>query len=99
MFPSGAPEQAKGKTVDKRADVWAFGVVLIEMLTGRQLYGGETVSDTLAAGLLKEPRLDGLPGDTSPGIRRLLRRCLAKDAQQRLRDIGEARIAILWRSP
>jgi serine/threonine-protein kinase len=89
-----SPEQAKGKTVDRRADIWAFGVVLIEMLTGRQLYGGETVSDTLAAVLLKEPPLDGLPGDTPPGIRRLLRRCLAKDAQQRLRDIGEARIAI-----
>src|SRR5215468_9135354 len=89
-----SPEQAKGKTVDKRADIWAFGVVLIEMLTGRQLYGGETVSETLAAVLMKEPPLDGLPGDTPPGLRRLLRRCLAKDAQQRLRDIGEARIAI-----
>src|SRR5215471_3909044 len=64
------------------------------MLTGRQLYGGETVSDTLAAVLLKEPPLDGLPGDTPPDIRRLLRRCLAKDAQQRLRDIGDARIVI-----
>src|SRR6516225_4327842 len=89
-----SPEQAKGKTVDKRADIWAFGVVLIEMLTGRRLYGGETVSDTLAAVLLKEPPLDGLPGDTPPGIRRLLRRCLEKDPQQRLRDIGEARITI-----
>src|SRR5215471_5861604 len=89
-----SPEQAKGKTVDKRADVWAFGVVLIEMLTGRRLYGGETVSDTLAAVLLKEPPLEGLTGDTPPGIRQLLRRCLAKDAQQRLRDIGDARIAI-----
>src|SRR5215468_671170 len=89
-----SPEQAKGKTVDKRADIWAFGVVLIEMLTGRQLYGGETISDTLAAVLMKEPPLDGLPGDTPPGIRRLLRRCLAKDAQQRLRDIGDARIVI-----
>jgi Tol biopolymer transport system component/predicted Ser/Thr protein kinase len=89
-----SPEQAKGKTVDRRADIWAFGVVLAEMLTGRPLYGGETVSDTLAAVLLKEPPLDGLPGDTPSDIRRLLRRCLAKDAQQRLRDIGEARIAI-----
>src|SRR6516162_3352393 len=89
-----SPEQAKGKTVDKRADIWAFGVVLIEMLTGRQLYGGETVSDTLAAVLLKEPPLDGLPSDTPPGLRRLLRRCLEKDPQQRLRDIGEMRIAI-----
>jgi serine/threonine protein kinase len=89
-----SPEQAKGKTVDKRADIWAFGVVLIEMLTGRQLYGGETLSDTLAAVLLKEPELDGLPGDTPPDIRRLLRRCLVKDARQRLRDIGDARIVI-----
>src|SRR5215472_8113028 len=89
-----SPEQAKGKTVDKRADIWAFGVMLIEMLTGRRLYGGETLSDTLAAVLLKEPELDGLPGDTPPDIRRLLRRCLAKDAQQRLRDIGDARIVI-----
>jgi serine/threonine-protein kinase len=88
------PEQAKGKTVDKRADIWAFGVVLIEMLTGRRLYGGETLSDTLAAVLLKEPELDGLPGDTPTDIRRLLRRCLVKDAQQRLRDIGDARIVI-----
>src|SRR5215471_1971379 len=89
-----SPEQAKGKNVDKRADVWAFGTVLYEMLTGRQLYGGETISDTLAAVLLKEPPLDGLPADIPNAIRRLLRRCLAKDAQQRLRDIGEARIVI-----
>src|SRR5215468_4949980 len=89
-----SPEQAKGKSVDKRADIWAFGVVLIEMLTGRRLYGGETLSDTLAAVLMKEPALDGLPGDTPADIRRLLRRCLAKDAQQRLRDIGDARIVI-----
>jgi Tol biopolymer transport system component len=89
-----SPEQAKGKPVDKRADIWAFGVVLAEMLTGRQLYTGETVSEVVAAVLLKEPDLDGLPAKTPPGIFRLLRRCLTKDPQQRLRDIGEARIAI-----
>ena len=71
-----------------------MSTVLIETLTGRRLYGGETLSDTLAAVLLKEPELDGLPGDTPPDIRRLLRRCLVKDAQQRLRDIGDARIVM-----
>src|SRR5215471_2246591 len=89
-----SPEQAKGKPVDKRADIWAFGVVLIEMLTGRQLYNGDTISETLAAVLLKEPDLTGLPASTPAAIRRLLRRCLDKDPQERLRDIGEARIAI-----
>ena len=89
-----SPEQAKGKTVDKRGDIWAFGVVLAEMLTGRRLYNGDTISETLAAVLLKEPDLTGLPASTPAAIRRLLRRCLDKDPQERLRDIGEARIAI-----
>jgi Tol biopolymer transport system component len=89
-----SPEQAKGKPVDRRADIWAFGVVLAEMLTARQMYTGETASEVVAALLLKEPNLDGLPADTPPEIRQLLRRCLAKDPQRRLRDIGEARIAI-----
>ncbi|MBI4906619.1 MAG: serine/threonine-protein kinase [Acidobacteria bacterium] len=89
-----APEQARGKRVDKRADIWAFGVVLLEMLTGKQMYGGETVYDTLAAVLAKEPDFTTLPEAMPPGIRKLLRRCLDKDPHHRLRDIGEARIAI-----
>jgi serine/threonine protein kinase len=82
-----APEQARGKDVDKRADIWAFGVVLYELLTGTRLFGGETVSDTLAAVLTRDPCLDQVPAPA----RKLLRRCLDKDPKQRLRDIGEAR--------
>jgi serine/threonine-protein kinase len=89
-----SPEQARGKPVDKRADIWAFGVVLLEMLTGRPLFTGETVTDILAAVVTRDPDLGGLPAGTSPGIRDLLRRCLVKDPRQRLRDIGEARIAL-----
>jgi Tol biopolymer transport system component len=81
-----SPEQARGKTVEKRADIWSFGVVLYEMLTGRQLFGGETVSDTLAHVLTKEPDWDCAPAKT----RRLLRKCLEKDPKRRLRDIGDA---------
>src|SRR5260370_15662949 len=79
-------EQGRGKTVDKRDDIWAFGVVLYEMLTGRQLFEGETVSDTLAHVLTKEPDWDRVPAKT----RWLLRRCLEKDPKRRLRDIGDA---------
>jgi Tol biopolymer transport system component len=89
-----SPEQAKGRPVDRRADIWAFGVLLADMLTGGQLYAAETVSETLAALLLKDPDLSGLPTATPVAICRLLRRCLEKDPQRRLRDIGEARIAI-----
>ena len=89
-----SPEQAKGKTVDRRADIWAFGVVLMEMLTGRQMYAGETAPETLAAVIMKEPAFDTVPAGTPPAIRRLLRRCLTKDPRARLRDIGEARITI-----
>jgi len=81
-----APEQARGKSVDKRADIWAFGVVLYEMLTGRQPFEGETISDTLVAVLTREPDLDEVPASA----RRLVRRCLEKDRTQRLRDIGDA---------
>jgi Tol biopolymer transport system component/predicted Ser/Thr protein kinase len=89
-----APEQARGKVVDKRADIWAFGVVLYEMLTGRQLFGGDTVTDILASVVKDAPDLNALPAGTSPHIRRLLSRCLQKDPSRRLRDIGEARIAL-----
>jgi len=89
-----APEQAKGKVVDRRADIWAFGVVLYEMLAARRLFEGETVPETLAAVLMKEPTLDTLPTATPAAVRKLLRRCLEKDVRQRLRDIGEARIAL-----
>jgi serine/threonine-protein kinase len=89
-----SPEQARGKPADKRADIWAFGVVLYEMLTGRQLFGGETISDTLAAVMRDTPDLSKLPPDTPPRIRRLLARCLPKDVKIRMRDIGEARILI-----
>jgi serine/threonine protein kinase len=85
-----APEQARGKSVDKRADIWAFGVVLYELLTGTRLFGGETMSDTLAAVLTREPSFDQIPAPA----RKLLRRCLDKDPKQRLRDIGEARFLI-----
>jgi hypothetical protein len=89
-----SPEQAKGKSVDRRADIWAFGCVLYEMLTGRQAFEGETTTDVLAAVVMKEPDLTLLPANTPPGIRNLLRRCLQKDAKQRLQAIGEARITI-----
>src|SRR5438876_256276 len=75
-----APEQARGKRVDQRADIWAFGVVLYEMLTGKQLFGGgETVTDTLASVVKDTPDLNALPPETPPHIRRLLDRCLRKD--------------------
>jgi serine/threonine-protein kinase len=89
-----APEQARGRSVDKRADIWAFGVVLFEMLTGRQLFTGETISDTLAAVLRQEIDWTTLPADTPARVRQLLRRCLDRDPKQRLRDIGEATIAL-----
>ncbi|MGA3327560.1 MAG: protein kinase [Terriglobia bacterium] len=89
-----SPEQARGQRADKRVDIWAFGVVLYEMLTGRHAFQGETPSDTLAAVLKTEPNWDVLPANLPANIRKLLRRCLEKDPQLRLRDIGEARIAM-----
>ncbi|HEV3329439.1 MAG TPA: serine/threonine-protein kinase [Bryobacteraceae bacterium] len=89
-----SPEQAKGKPVDRRADIWAFGVVLYEMLAGKPLHEGETVAETMALVLLKDAKLDALPQDTPPAIRNLLTRCLEKDPRQRLQAIGEARIVL-----
>ena len=89
-----SPEQARGKPVDKRADIWAYGVVLYEMLAGQRLFDGETVSDTLAAVLTRPVELDALPKGTPAPLRRLLARCLERDPKTRLRDIGEARIAL-----
>jgi len=89
-----SPEQARGKPTDKRTDIWAFGCVLYELLTGKQAFRGETMSDTLAAVLEREPALQVLPPATPAKIRDLLRRCLQKDSLRRLRDIGDARIEI-----
>jgi Tol biopolymer transport system component/tRNA A-37 threonylcarbamoyl transferase component Bud32 len=89
-----SPEQAKGKSVDRRADVWAFGAVLFEMLTGRQAFGGEDITEVLASVVKSEPAFDALPSNTPSTIRILLRRCLEKNVRQRLRDVGEARILL-----
>ena len=89
-----APEQAKGRTVDKRADIWAFGVVLHEMLTGERCFKGDDVSETLASVLKDRPSFDDLPAGTPSRLKRLLERCLERDPKQRLRDIGEARVVL-----
>jgi Tol biopolymer transport system component len=89
-----SPEQARGKPVDKRSDIWAFGVLLHEMLTGGQLFAGETVSDVLAGVLKTEVDLASLPDPTPPVIRQLLRRCLERNPKNRLHDIADARLAI-----
>jgi len=89
-----APEQARGRPIDRRADIWAFGVVVHEMLTGERCFKGEDISETLASVLKDRPSFDTLPAGTSPRLRRLLERCLERDPKQRLRDIGEARIEL-----
>ena len=89
-----APEQAKGRAVDKRADIWAFAVVLYEMLTGRRLFEAEDMSETLAAVLTRDVSLTTLPAAVPARVRALLRDCLIRDPRQRLRDIGDARIVL-----
>ena len=89
-----SPEQARGKEVDKRADIWAFGCVLYEMLTGRTAFGGETISDIIAAILDRAIDWTALPTETPARIHRLLRRCLEREADRRLHDIADARIEI-----
>jgi hypothetical protein len=89
-----SPEQACGRPVDRRTDVWAFGCVLYEVLTGRRAFGGETVTEVLAAVLEREPDWEALPATTPAAVRRLVRRCLEKEPKQRLRDIGDARLEL-----
>ena len=89
-----SPEQARGKPVDKRADVWSFGVLLWEILTGRALFAGDTVTDVIAAVVTKEPDLDALPASTPRAVRRLVSRCLRKDPRTRLPDMGAARLEL-----
>src|SRR5262245_13526705 len=89
-----SPEQARGRSVDKRADIWACGAVLYEMLTGTRLFEGETVSDTLAAVLRQDVDIKALPASTPPALRQLLRRCLQRDPRQRLHDLADARLVL-----
>ena len=89
-----SPEQARGYEVDRRSDIWAFGVILYEMLTGTRLFEGVTATDTLASILNKEPDWDSLPEETPALLVQICQRCLVKDHQHRLRDIGEARVAL-----
>src|SRR3990172_9464993 len=89
-----SPEQARGKPVDKRSDIWAFGCVLYEMLSGKRLFDGETVSDVLAAVLTREPSWAALPATTPASARRLLRQCLERNPKNRLHAVADARIAL-----
>jgi serine/threonine protein kinase/Tol biopolymer transport system component len=92
--PYMSPEQARGKTIDRQTDVWAFGCVLVEMLTGRAVFSGDTVSDTISAILEREPDWSLLPQQTPAGVVRLVTRCLEKDQARRLHDIADARIEL-----
>jgi eukaryotic-like serine/threonine-protein kinase len=94
-----SPEQARGAAVDRRADVWAFGCVLYEMVTGRRAFEGATSSDVLARVLEREPEFEALPRDTPPSVRRVLRRTLVKDPRRRLHDIADARLELVDADP
>ena len=89
-----SPEQSRGQQMDKRTDIWAFGCVLYELLTGTAAFASKTMSDTIAAVLNKEPDWNLLPAATPPSVRRVLQRCLQKDLKQRLHDIADARIEL-----
>ncbi len=89
-----SPEQARGRTVDKRADIWAFGAVLYEMLTGQRAFPGEDVTDTLAAVVKLDPKWDALGADVPARVRQVLRVCLQKDPRQRAQAIGDVRLAL-----
>ena len=89
-----SPEQARGQAIDKRTDIWAFGCVLFEMITGRLVFRRRTISDTIAAVLERSPDWTALPPATPPPVRHVLARCLEKDPKQRWRDIGDVRIAL-----
>src|SRR4029079_14791840 len=92
--PYMSPEQARGKAVDKRADIWAMGCVLFEMLTGTRAFEGDDVTDILANIVRGEPEWARLPSETPPGIRKLLRRCLEKDRKRRMSDAGDVRLEL-----
>ncbi|MBX7183926.1 MAG: protein kinase [Vicinamibacteria bacterium] len=94
-----SPEQARGKAVDKRADIWSFGVVMFEMFSGKRLFTGETVTDVLAAVLTRDPDWSSLPPEVPAGVRMLMMRCLERDPRRRLRDVGEARLSLDPQSP
>ena len=94
-----SPEQAKGRVADKRADVWAFGVVLFEMLTGRRTFEGNDVTEVMAGVIKSDPDWDALPAELSPAAATYLRRCLQKDPKDRIRDIGDVRLALEDRRP
>jgi len=89
-----SPEQARGRTLDRRTDIWSFGCVFYECLTGRALFQGDTVSDLIARILEREPDWSALPANTPPRVRELLKKCLRKDPKERLRDIGDARLEL-----
>ena len=92
--PYMSPEQARGRKVDRRTDIWAYGCVLFEMVTGRRAFGGETMTDVLVSVVTGEPDWSLLPSYTPPGVRRIVRRCLKRDPRNRLRDLGDAVIEL-----